>query len=284
MRLIKDLGMKYPSITSRTKVRYGLFICECGVLKEVRTQSVLQGMTSSCGCKYTKPSVPLEIKIIKDLGSIYATANSKKAIVHWLVECPLCEKHFRVVRARARRGKVKACRSCNSSGVVSSNKKTSKKYLEELSLLSNNIICMEKYVNTHVPILHKHCCGNSWKASPANILNGSGCPACTRYGFKDSEPAILYHFKVSNTANITAWKLGITNLTVEKRYSKPELLHISDIQILKFDKGYKAREAEKRLLAAYKAYKYQGEPLLYKGNTELLSIDITKDFKCMEFH
>ena len=50
-RLIKDLGMRYPTEKSTRKYRYGLFECQyCKKEFETNIQSVKCGDTKSCGC------------------------------------------------------------------------------------------------------------------------------------------------------------------------------------------------------------------------------------------
>jgi hypothetical protein len=49
--LIKDLGMQYPKPTSKAKVRYGLYKCDCGNEKIIQTPMVNNGRSTSCGCK-----------------------------------------------------------------------------------------------------------------------------------------------------------------------------------------------------------------------------------------
>lgn len=61
--------------------------------------------------------------------------------------------------------------------------KCSKNYspsTEEYNLkLNNNITCVEEYVNSQTPIKHVcNICDATWKASPNNILRGTGCPEC----------------------------------------------------------------------------------------------------------
>lgn len=50
-RFIEDLGMRYPTETSRQKYRYGLFECQyCKKEFECVVQNVRKGNTKSCGC------------------------------------------------------------------------------------------------------------------------------------------------------------------------------------------------------------------------------------------
>ena len=50
-KLIKDLGMKFPTEKSNYKARFGLYECQyCGKEWECSMQSVKTGGTKSCGC------------------------------------------------------------------------------------------------------------------------------------------------------------------------------------------------------------------------------------------
>lgn len=73
----------------------------------------------------------------------------------------------------------KGCRECMKEKIRLKNSKTHEQYVEELHSINPNIIVIEKYCNANTPILHQCVlCGNTWKASPANILYGTGCPKC----------------------------------------------------------------------------------------------------------
>ena len=50
--LIKDLGMRYPTESSKQKKRYGLYQCQyCREEFEAQTQRIKNGNTKSCGCQ-----------------------------------------------------------------------------------------------------------------------------------------------------------------------------------------------------------------------------------------
>ena len=50
-KLIKDLGMRYPTEKSKHKSRYGLYECQyCGVEWEANITDIKRGHTRSCGC------------------------------------------------------------------------------------------------------------------------------------------------------------------------------------------------------------------------------------------
>ena len=57
--------------------------------------------------------------------------------------------------------------------------KTTEEYKERLKSINPNIEPLEEYINNKTKILHRCLiCGNIWKTSPNNALNGYGCPAC----------------------------------------------------------------------------------------------------------
>ena len=54
-RLIRDLGMRYPTEKSSRKYRYGLYECQyCNKEFECPVSDVKRGNTKSCGCFYIK--------------------------------------------------------------------------------------------------------------------------------------------------------------------------------------------------------------------------------------
>ena len=107
------------------------------------------------------------------------------------------------------------------------------------------------------------------------FLQGKRCPNCTTSGFNPNKPAILYYLKVC-VGDIEAYKIGITNLTISKRYSLTELSCITVIFEINYEFGKTAYHVEQALLKEFADLKYKGPNLLNKGNTELFIKDITK--------
>lgn len=50
MKLVEDLGMLYPNLTSKNKRRYGLYKCFCGNEFMAQIANVKNRNTKSCGC------------------------------------------------------------------------------------------------------------------------------------------------------------------------------------------------------------------------------------------
>jgi hypothetical protein len=56
--------------------------------------------------------------------------------------------------------------------------KTHGQFVKELKLVNPDIKALSKYSNAFTHLDVKHTCGHVWKATPANLLKGRGCPAC----------------------------------------------------------------------------------------------------------
>ena len=55
-KLLKDLGLRYPTEKSRQKYRYGLYECQyCMNEFEANSYNIKRGHTKSCGCQHHKP-------------------------------------------------------------------------------------------------------------------------------------------------------------------------------------------------------------------------------------
>lgn len=52
--LLEDLGMLYPTETSKQKARFGLFKCFCGKEFKTEKRNITNGHTKSCGCNKNK--------------------------------------------------------------------------------------------------------------------------------------------------------------------------------------------------------------------------------------
>lgn len=117
--------------------------------------------------------------------------------------------------------------------------------------------------------------GSFWQR-PDHHLRGHGCVYCKKVGWFDfNKPAILYYIKVYHNGNIY-YKIGITNRTIEERFSVVDRMKIEVIKIWKFDKGIDAHKKEQEILRKYKKFRYRGSEkiLVSEGNTELFVRDV----------
>lgn len=115
-------------------------------------------------------------------------------------------------------------------------------------------------------------CGNVFDMKADNHLTGKqGCPSCANYGFNKAKPATLYYLSINNGE---AYKIGITNNSVKRRFNNTDLEKIEIINEWQFSLGSDAKSFEDVILKVYKEYKYTGKWLLANGNTELFNKDI----------
>ena len=137
-----------------------------------------------------------------------------------------------------------------------------------------------KYTYLELPTIWKDVitilcnkCGKTFKQQASNHRYGNGCPQCASSGFKSYLPAILYYLRVEYNGMV-AYKIGITNRTVNERYSRN---HKGSILILKqwdFSKGADAMVREAEILNDFKVYAWKGIEMLSDGNSELFDRDI----------
>ena len=287
MKLIEDLGMRKPSTESKYTKRYGIYECPfCLKHFESKVASVINGKRS-CGCvtrELPLGTTNMVFEFISDEGLQYATEATKHRTTMWKVRCPKCMNVSIRTRSSVVDGKVMQCKDCaNKTRDTTTGRKSEEEYDKDLlDTHKGSIVRLGDYINSSSKILHKCVCGNSWKVLPSNVLHGSACPVCCKYGFKEDKPAILYYFKV--TGKYThAWKIGVTNLNLESRYSYKERLAISDVLTKQFATGKEARDKEKLILEMFKDDMYVGPRLLLRGNTELINKDILKEVKCIMY-
>ena len=111
-----------------------------------------------------------------------------------------------------------------------------------------------------------------FQMTPNSILSGYGCVQCSLGGgFKPTKPAILYYLSIKETS---LTKIGVTNLSITKRFSSSDLEKINVVKIWKYQKGSDAFKIEQFIINHYKLYKYKGNSILQSGNTEIFNTDI----------
>lgn len=285
MELIKDLGTKKPKPDSNYKKRYGIYACPfCNKHFECKTAAVKNGKRS-CGCvtrELPQGTTNMVFEFISAKGLDYATPGSKYRTTMWEVRCPVCQEISIRTRSSVVNGRVTKCRTCaDKTRDTTTGRKSAEQYDNDLKAAhGDDIIRLGPYINSSTKTKHKCICGHIWDVLPSNLLHGSACPYCCKYGFKEDKPALLYYFKVTGSSG-HAWKIGVTNLDIIKRYSVKERQAISDIVTKTYKLGAEALEKEAEILETFKDYKYNGPQLLLRGNTELFVKDIKEEVQCI---
>ena len=167
------------------------------------------------------------------------------------------------------------CIKCSNIAVGKSNRNSNKIFIDKAKKLYKDLFDYSKvkYI-TAIKNITVICntCNKEFLVTPNHHLNSGSCPYCTTGGgFDKTKPGILYYLSINNGE---AYKIGITNNSVEKRFSKAELAKIKIIKIWEFAIGFDAFKAEQYYLKEYKYAKYTGDPLLVSGNTELFNQDV----------
>lgn len=135
-------------------------------------------------------------------------------------------------------------------------------YVEELFNKTSRIVTV---------VCPKH---GRFKQDKSNHLQGHGCPRCGIPGYDISKPGTLYFLEVTTPKGLL-WKIGITNKTVDLRFSARDLQAIKVLYQHTFSDGEEASKLEKEILHIYKEFKYEGPAVLQSGNTELFTKNIT---------
>jgi len=115
----------------------------------------------------------------------------------------------------------------------------------------------------------------SFMQLPMNHIQGTGCPGCAVTGFDQTKPGLLYYLAVITDNKETLYKIGITNLTVRKRFPNVDLRRIKTLKTWSFERGEEAAQREISILRKFSDDLYVGPAVLVgAGNTELFVRDV----------
>ena len=106
--------------------------------------------------------------------------------------------------------------------------------------------------------------------TPDNHVHGQGCPSCSKTGFDNNKPGVLYYLKIFGGSY---YKIGITNRTVKERFTNTDLEKIEVVKVWRYENGKDARDAETAILRDFK-YAIIDECVLGSGNTEIFDRDV----------
>lgn len=153
--------------------------------------------------------------------------------------------------------------------------KTNKKWVKDARVVHGNKYNYElvEYKGAKESITIVCPIHGKFEQEASSHLAGRGCRECRHNlgGFHPTKPAILYYLKINNGE---AYKIGITNNTVDIRFRHTDLQKIEVLKVWEFKSGYEAKYRESQILRDFKASKWVGRSLLTSGNTELFSSDV----------
>lgn len=162
------------------------------------------------------------------------------------------------------------CALCNKP-----QKKTTSSFIEEAKEVHGNKYSYDNVVYSGIEKPVSIICPThgEFAQTPYHHLKGSQCSQCSSYGFKRELPALLYYLRIT-TLNGIFYKIGITNRTVEERFTKGELKCITVVRVTPYTKGQEAFTEEQKIRSKFLDYLYDGPALLHNGNTEIFTKDV----------
>lgn len=101
-----------------------------------------------------------------------------------------------------------------------------------------------KYVNSRTKVMitcHVH---GDFEQTANNHLSGAGCPSCSKTGFSPNKSAILYYLEILTNKEEYLYKIGITNKSINRRYSSKERSIIKVLKERYYPNGMDALKAE----------------------------------------
>ena len=153
-------------------------------------------------------------------------------------------------------------------------RKTTTEFIKTANEIHNGKYIYDKtnYINTVTKVIITCPTHGDWEQTPnAHTVKKQGCPSCAESGFDKSKPAILYYLKVNGGQ---AYKIGITNRSVNERFTNSDLQLIEIIKTWYYKIGSDAYDKEQEILKKYKEFQYSGPAILLNGNTELFDKDV----------
>lgn len=116
-----------------------------------------------------------------------------------------------------------------------------------------------------------HNCGHTFDQTPNVHLSGKGCPKCAKSGIKENKPVRLYYLRIEKDGEV-AFKYGITNRTVKRRYTG-EMGYITVIAEKVFKDGTEAIQIEREIKEKFSDLVIE-KKILKTGHTETLKKDV----------
>ena len=225
-------------------------------------------------CKKCKLSYSTDT-FIKKANKVHSNYYTYQSTVYTLagnavtVTCPV-HGDFSVRANQHLAGQI--CMKCD----IANKTKSVEEYLLEAAAIHNDKYdySLVNYTTSKEQIRIVCPMHGEFKQRASDHLAGASCPSCAKYGFQPNKPAYLYYLKITTDTNQVLYKIGITNRTVNERFSLTDLSKIEIVKQKLYDNGQDALDWETKLKRMYKEYQYKGPDILSSGNTELFTEDI----------
>lgn len=146
----------------------------------------------------------------------------------------ICPVHGAFFQKPASHVRGVACSKCSDIVAADKRRLTTEEFIERAREVHGAKYDYSKseYMTSHGKveiICPEH--GSFWQSPATHTMgNKAGCPGCAVSGFDQTKPALLYYLAVSTDNDETLYKIGITNLTVQKRFPTVDLARIRVIK------------------------------------------------------
>ena len=201
----------------------------------------------------------------------YSLVDYKNSFEKITIICPIHGEFLKIPYNHT--SNKQGCPKCGKQNSIGNRPKlTNEEFIKKSNLIHGNKYNYDKtsYTVSRNKVIITCALHGDFRITPNNHLRGKGCIKCASSGFDPSKPAILYYLSINNGQ---AYKIGITNRSVELRFTVSDLNCITKLFQINLD-GELAKTLEHSILKKYVTHSYKGEPLLSSGNTELFSINI----------
>jgi len=216
----------------------------------------------------------------------YSEVEYKNALSKVKIICP---EHGAFFQKPANHVRGVACSKC--SDLIAADKR---RLSTDEFIARARVVHGEKYNYSRADYITSHgkveiICpehGSFWQSPATHTMgNKAGCPGCAVSGFDQTKSALLYYLAVVTDSDETLYKIGITNLTVHKRFPSVDLARIRVIKTWSYEIGSAAAKREIEVLKEHADDLYTGPDVLAgAGNSELfvrdvLGLDSAEDLK-----
>jgi hypothetical protein len=206
----------------------------------------------------------------------YSRVKYTNALTNVTIICP---SHGPFDQKPANHIRDAGCSKCGDESAALIRTRTTKEFTQEAKEVHGSLYDYSKvaYKTSHVHVEIICLVHGSFWQSPVNHVRGnkSGCPGCALSGYDQTKPGSLYYIAVKTDDGRILYKIGITNLTIERRFPVADRARIRVVKIWRFDIGQRAAEREAEIISEFSRYRYYGPAILVgSGNTELFTKDV----------
>lgn len=185
----------------------------------------------------------------------------------------VCPKHGEFRQSPTNHLAGKKCRKCayDTNGIGL--RRTFEEFTKKANEVHSNRYSYKNYSKASNYVTIVCPTHGEFQQQGTSHLLGCGCPSCATYGFDSTKPGILYYLSINNGQ---AYKIGITNRTLNERFNITDLNSIKILKTWHYEDGTKCRAKETEIKRTYKEHRYEGPDLLSSGNSELFIKDILR--------